>query len=222
MPSGTSRSTPARAVVDPNRLTTPATLTAGGRLPPDPLVSGCSIAAVRTLLVVETASRDDGQIDVTNVRPVRTQLGLHVGQRRLDLGDGQRIAYQFCGCRGLGCALHVCAGGDVTCSSADPTPRSIQRSGVRAWRSSTFNSSPLTVSFTTPIVAATGTARILNPHSLRAGRASLGRELMPSLAKALRCHQGAGLRIPGIRSPGGDGHDTGMTKSNAPEWRPEP
>src|SRR6266446_4894574 len=41
MPSGTSRSTPARAIVDPNRLTTPPTRTAGGRLPPDPLVSGC-------------------------------------------------------------------------------------------------------------------------------------------------------------------------------------
>jgi hypothetical protein len=31
-----------------------------------------------------------------------------------------------------------------------------QSSGVRAWRSSTSNSSPFTVSFTTPIVAATG------------------------------------------------------------------
>ena len=41
MPSGTSRSTPARAVVDPNRLTTPATRTAGGRLLCDPFDSGC-------------------------------------------------------------------------------------------------------------------------------------------------------------------------------------
>src|SRR5580765_1152123 len=76
MPSGTSRSTPARAVVDPNRLTTPATLTAGGRPPPDPSVSGCPIAAVRALLVVRTASRDRGQMDVANVRQVRPQLGL--------------------------------------------------------------------------------------------------------------------------------------------------
>lgn len=173
MPSGTSRSTPARAVVEPNRLTTPATLTAGGRLPPEPLVSDLPIAAVRALLVVGTASRDRGQIDVPNVRPVRTQLGLHVGQRRLDLRDGQRIAYQFCGCRGLGSA-RVRADGGVPCSSAEPTPLRTQGRGVRPSRSSTFNSSPLTVSFTTPIVAATGSARILNPHSLRGGTRELG------------------------------------------------
>src|SRR6266849_2929417 len=100
MPSGTSRSTPAKAVVDPNRLTTPATLTAGGRLRRDPLVSGCLIAAVGALLVVRTVSRDRGQIDVANVRPVRPQLGLHVGQRHLDLGDGQRVADQLGGCAG--------------------------------------------------------------------------------------------------------------------------
>jgi hypothetical protein len=41
MPSATSRSTPASAVVDPNRLTTPRTATAGGRLRRDPSVSGC-------------------------------------------------------------------------------------------------------------------------------------------------------------------------------------
>src|SRR6266516_4282042 len=41
IPSGTSRSTPARAVVDPNRLTTPPTRTAGGRPRRDPLASGC-------------------------------------------------------------------------------------------------------------------------------------------------------------------------------------
>ncbi len=40
IPSGTSRSTPASAVVDPNRLTTPPTRTAD-RLLRDPLPSGC-------------------------------------------------------------------------------------------------------------------------------------------------------------------------------------
>ncbi len=41
IPSGTSRSTPASAVVDPNRLTTPPTWTAGDRPRRDPLPSGC-------------------------------------------------------------------------------------------------------------------------------------------------------------------------------------
>src|SRR5258708_18628448 len=42
IPSRTSRSTPARAVVDPNLLTTPLTLIAGGALSSDPLVAGCN------------------------------------------------------------------------------------------------------------------------------------------------------------------------------------
>src|SRR5258707_6403204 len=91
MPSATSRSTPARAVVDPNRLTTPPTRSAGGRLRRDPLVSGCLIAPPDVPLAIRTVSRDRSQINVANVRPVRPQLGLHVGQCRLDLGDGQRV-----------------------------------------------------------------------------------------------------------------------------------
>src|SRR3954447_26166832 len=58
IPSGTSRSTPASAVVEPNRLTTPAALTADGPARRDPLVSGCLIAAVGALLVVREVSRD--------------------------------------------------------------------------------------------------------------------------------------------------------------------
>src|SRR6478609_5534416 len=57
MPSGTSRSTPARAVVDPNRLTTPATRTAGGwlsRLPIDVMLRPCHAGHG------DAAGRDDG------------------------------------------------------------------------------------------------------------------------------------------------------------------
>src|SRR4249920_2864216 len=57
MPSGTSRSTPARAVVDPNRLTTPRTPTAGGRLRRHPSVSGCDNEV--TLLRVTTQAGGD-------------------------------------------------------------------------------------------------------------------------------------------------------------------
>src|SRR5260221_12504101 len=39
MPSGTSRSTPASAVVHPDRLTTLSTRMAGDRVPPDPVAS---------------------------------------------------------------------------------------------------------------------------------------------------------------------------------------
>src|SRR5690349_24604009 len=46
MPSGTSRSTPARAVVDPNRLTTPSTRMAGDRVRPDPVASAADIDVV--------------------------------------------------------------------------------------------------------------------------------------------------------------------------------
>jgi len=39
----------------------------------------------------------------------------------------------------------------------------------------------------------------------------LGARVDAELPKTLRCHQGDGLRIPGIRSPGDDGHDPGMS-----------
>src|SRR3954454_13681080 len=76
MPSGTSRSTPARAVVEPNRLTTPPTRTAGGPPRRDPLVSAWNTkpapyaAATQTELAAKNADLLEGKVVVDPSSPI--------------------------------------------------------------------------------------------------------------------------------------------------------
>src|SRR4249920_3630882 len=76
MPSGTSRSTPARAVVDPNRLTTPRTPTAGGRPRRHPLVSGCD----NELTLLRATTQVGGGERAHRHRYVQAEPPPHLGQ----------------------------------------------------------------------------------------------------------------------------------------------
>src|SRR5690348_1767382 len=107
MPSGTSRSTPARAVVDPNRLTTPATRTAGGA--PEVLVaSRLSRCCVLTedlpsvAIVVSADAVSRGHLIQVICRPaVFDAFDLRPGRPAQDC-DASRLLLAACGVRAAG------------------------------------------------------------------------------------------------------------------------
>src|SRR5690242_13215340 len=77
MPSGTSRSTPARAVVDPNRLTTFSTRMDGDRARADPGASAADIVVTfgrtHSVLLIERIAPQRGRLAVRDAPTSRSQ-----------------------------------------------------------------------------------------------------------------------------------------------------
>src|SRR6476646_6674517 len=111
MPSGTSRSTPARAVVDPNRLTTPATRTAGGA--PEVLVaSRLSRCCVLTedlpsvAIVVSAGAVSGGHLIPVICRPACSMRSISgLADRPTQECGESRLLLAACGARAAGYAL---------------------------------------------------------------------------------------------------------------------